>query len=93
MIHDVTRIEVIPIEGTNNSITIYRDTNGDQVGFESTDEPFVWVLNHNYTSPCYRGNKAVLEAVANAYVEQGVKQHEYEGGFDEATEVLTIEYP
>jgi hypothetical protein len=88
MIHDVRRIEVIPIEGTNNSITIYRDTNGDQVGFESTDEPFVWVLNHNYTSPCYRGNKAVLEAVANAYVEQ----QEYAGGFDEATEVLTIEY-
>lgn len=93
MIHDVTLSSIIPNEvQPNNPIYVYQDTNGDEIAFKSTNQPFVFASVPQHTSKCYQGNVKVLQAITDKFVEQGLKQHEYKGGFEEATQTLTLVY-
>ena len=93
MIHDVTLVDKIENkEQPNNPTYVYADTNGDRIAFKSTNEPFVFQSVPNHTSPCYKGDVKVLTAISDAFVENGVKQHEYAGGFNEAITTLTLVY-
>ena len=83
-----TRIETVSLEG-NNTLNVYQDQDQNTIAFRDCDQPFVYILNDDRTSPCYR-NKKMLEAISNKYVEQGIRQHEYKGGFEEAVKVLVI---
>jgi hypothetical protein len=94
MIHDVTLSYIIPNEKQpNNPTYVYTDTNGDEIAFKSTNTPFVFASDPNHTSKCYLGNTDALQSLTDGFVQQGMKQHEYEGGFEEAIQTITIEYP
>ena len=55
--------------------------NGNKMcAFKTGDAPFTWE-----PLPSSNVTQAEFEAVLEAYVRQGIDQHSYEGGFDEAT--------
>lgn len=48
-------------------------------------EPWTWTVET--TCPVLKQNH---RKILNRYIEQGIKQHEYKGGFDEAVSTLEI---
>ncbi len=64
--------------------TVYHYESGDRkVAFHSHP-----TQAFNYVS--VYGEREDLKGVVNTYVEQGLKQHEYAGGFDEAIKELEV---
>ncbi|MDG1950072.1 MAG: hypothetical protein P8J32_04650 [bacterium] len=82
--------ETIKLDG-NNTLNVYQDHNLNVIAFRDCDEPFLYILDVRRTSPCYQ-DENILNTVVEKYVEQGIRQHEYEGGFEEATKFLEVDF-
>jgi hypothetical protein len=60
----------------------YKDNAGNRVRFQADpNEPFSWFV--------FEG-QLYAAAVIDAFVERGLKQHEFEGGWEEAIRTLEI---
>jgi hypothetical protein len=69
-----------------NQVTEYTNkANGQICYIQAGKEPFTWQFITQYEEL-----KKNFKAILNKYVEQGIKQHDYKGGFDEATSELVV---
>lgn len=82
------RAQIINIEGfgAKETTTIYKDSEtGNTISLTSTTTPWTWIAKT--TCPVLEKN---VRKILNKYVQQGIAQHDYKGGYSEATEVLKI---
>ena len=66
---------------------IYKDAFDRKISFIETGTPWVYALDKDNTHVDFQ-NSAMLNRIVNAYVEMGVRQHDFEGGFYEAIKIL-----
>jgi hypothetical protein len=69
----------------NEKPIIYNSEDGDIVKFKAGDEPWTWDIYPDTTVSTRKANKVIEQ-----YVTQGINQHDYEGGFNEAVQVLEV---
>ena len=69
----------------NEEPTVYQSENGDIVKYKAGDEPWTYAIYKATT---------VSQAMALKVIEehdcQGLRQHDFKGGYDEATKTLTV---
>lgn len=67
---------------------VYETQDGNKFSFSAGKEAFTWTIL-TAESPLLQVCKI---KILNKYIEQGMKQHEYAGGWKEAISVLEINY-
>lgn len=63
---------------------------GKTISIQAGKQPWTW--NTKTNCPILEKNPKLVRMVLEKYVEQGIKQHDYKGGFEEATSELVIKY-
>lgn len=66
-------------------IHVYENSDGKTVSLEALEKPWTWSVSSSCPILSKNG-KAIIEK----YVEQGIKQHDYKGGWKEAISVLKL---
>lgn len=64
----------------------YLDEDGQKAAFHSHPTQAFLVV-------CVEGEPALIEKLYDAFIEMGLEQHSFEGGFNEAISVLEIQSP
>lgn len=77
-----------PYKNSNNTLFHYRDEKQRDVFFRDSNIPFEYSLAKG-THEDFINSKS-LKLIAGEYVDKGLHQHDYEGGYEEAIATLTI---
>jgi len=67
---------------------VYIDQLSRVIGFKSTDIPYNYLLSSN--SDGFYKTSSNFRKVLNSYMNQMMKQHDYEGGWQEAIQTLCV---
>jgi len=69
----------------NEVPTVYQSEDGETVQFKAGEEPWTYIIMGGTTV----SKKKALEVIEEADT-QGFLQHDYEGGYEEATKTLEV---
>jgi hypothetical protein len=88
MLLELNLIESTQPYGDNCSLLKYKDDKGRIILFRDTNFPYEYLLVKGTHKDF--NNKSFLRKVSDVFVEQGLSQHKFKGGYDEAIQTLLL---